>query len=274
MHAMQRPLQAHHKMSSRGLAAALLLGAASAASAAGPAIVTVTGTVGSGSVALGGPPAYDTSAWLNQRFTLVLQPDLTGVVRQTETDPGMPGLVFNHWTPANIRYSLRVGGTSLFAGTDKLFSELSTINDLLVPADTEAPEIPGIVTDGTHTYDILEMRFSGLGLGCVGAGGSCAEYEYGTVSFGFAWDTAVRQGLSDGNAPDLLTTVFTDGLAGARFVIGRATQSAGTDIGKDLAALPLLVDGVTVSAVPEPASLALWLAGLVCIGARRARRRR
>ncbi|MDT7837119.1 PEP-CTERM sorting domain-containing protein [Aquabacterium sp. OR-4] len=273
MQTMQRQPAARNSKSMPCLAAALLLGAATAASAAAPAVVTITGTVGSSGVALGSTPAYDTSAWLNQPFTLVLQPDISGVVKQSETDPAIPGLVFNYWAPANIRYSLTVGGSSLFAGTDTLFSELSTINDMLVPANIEPPEIAGIVADGTHTYDILQMRFSGIRLSCVGAGGSCADYEFGGVRFGYAWDTAVRQGLTDGNAPDLLSTAFSGGFASASFVIGLARASSGSDFVGNLLALPLVVEGVTVSAVPEPASVAMLLAGLASLGALRARRR-
>ena len=259
------------------LSATVLLGAAAAAQAAAPAVITITGTVG-GIETIGGDVnavAFDTSAWLNQPFTLVMQPDITAVGKVSESFTELPDAVFNAWAPANIRYSLTVGGVPLFVGTDNQFSELATSNDLLVPPDTEVSEVPiGIVAGGT--YDLLEMRFSGIDLGCVtpGANGACAVYQYGTVNFSHAWDTAVGQGLTDGEAPDLLNTSFANGLAGAWFVIGRATVSAGGDIGENLVYLPFQVEGVAVTAVPEPASVAMLLAGLASLGALRARRRR
>ena len=258
------------------LSAALLLGAATAAQAAGPAVVTITGTVG-GIESLGGTPGdvdFDVSAWLNQSFTLVLQPDLSGISAAHEEIPEFPGATFSYWAPANIRYSLTVGGVLRFAGTDSLFSELSTIDNLTVPPDVEVSEVPIGISAG-NTYDVLEMRFSGLDLGCVerGAGDACAVYEYGTVNFSYAWDTAMGEGLTTDGAPDLLRTSFADGLAGAMFVIGRATATVGDDVGNNLVFLPLQVSGVTVTPVPEPASVAMLLAGLASLGALRARRR-
>ncbi len=275
MLARQRLWKAPNRLAG-GLAAALLLGAVPAAQAAGPAVVTITGTVG-GVESLGGATGdvdFSVSDWLNQSFTLVLQPDLAGVSAVHETLPEFPGATFNYWAPANIRYSLTVGGVLRFAGTDSLFSELATINNLTVPPDVEMSEVPIGITAGS-TYDVLEMRFSGLDLGCVerGAGDTCAVYEYGTVNFSYAWDTAMGEGLTTDGAPDLLGTSFDDGLAGAMFVIGRATASAGDDIGNNLVFLPLQVSGVAVTAVPEPASVAMLLAGLASLGALRARRR-
>lgn len=276
MHAKQRQSMAHTRMATC-LAAAMLLGAATAAQAAATAVITITGTVGSSETVGGDVNAvvFDTRDWLGKPFTLVMQPDITGVRKVTETFTEVPGAAFNFWAPANIRYSLTVGGVPLFAGTDKLFSELATSNDLPVPEDTNVTEVPiGIVAGGT--YDLLEMRFSGIDLGCVSfsTNGVCAAYEYGTVYFSHAWDTADGQGLTDGNAPDLLATSFANGLAGALFAIGRATVTGDEVAGENLVFLPFQVEGVAVTAVPEPASVAMLLAGLASLGALRARRRR
>lgn len=258
-----------------------LTGAAAQASSS-PTLI-VSGTVGSSTQNLdgyAGTVAFDTSAWWGKPYTLELKPNASGVSQLTEPIDGIPGAVSNSWSPVSLSYRLTIDGNLVFAGTDLQFSDLSTANDVLIPAGmTDLPA--GIVADGTHTYDFLTMRFSGInhpGLGCFsgGSNGVCGDdddiLEYGTVRFEYAWDTAVREGLSGDAYPDLQKLVFADGVGIVSFTVGHFTPAI-PDVGADRVMLPFGVTAVGVTPVPEPATWGMLLAGLGLVGGAAASRR-
>lgn len=76
--------------------------------------------------------------------------------------------------------------------------------------------------------------------------------------------------LATAGAPGLATQAFEYSFAGA----GTATLALGViDTGDFLGVSTLSVSGLTVTAVPEPATIALWLVGLGLVGAAARRRR-
>ncbi len=76
--------------------------------------------------------------------------------------------------------------------------------------------------------------------------------------------------LATAGAPGLAAQTFELSFAGA----GTATLALGViDTGDFLGVSTLSVSGLTVTAVPEPATIALWLAGLGLVGAATRRRR-
>jgi hypothetical protein len=222
--------------------------------------------------------AFDTSPWWGKPYTLELAPDVSSVPKVLEADDIVPGAFLNVWAPANLAYRLTIDGSLVAAGTDNQFSEALTANDLLIPAGiSDAPA--GVIADGTHTYDYLYLRLSGIGgLGCFsgGANGVCGDdddiREYGTLRFEYFWDTALRQGLTDDDYPDLRKLVFADGIGSASFTVGHFTPAV-PGVGTDRVMLPFGVSSVGVTPVPEPATWGLLLAGLGLVGGAAARRR-
>ncbi len=261
------------------LLSTLLLGAGAAAQAATPPTLIVTGTIGTSTQNLdgyAGSVAFDTRGWLGKPYTLEMRPSAAGVSKVAEPVDGIAGAVVNIWAPANLSYRLSINGGLVFAGTDNQFSEVSTADDLLIPAGmTDLPA--GVVADGTHTYDYLYMRFSGIDLGCFSSGsnGVCGDAddirEYGTLRFEYVWDTALRHGLTGDGYPDLRGLVFADGVGSASFTVGHFAPAVGE--GMDRVMLWLGVDAVGVTPVPEPATWGLLLVGLGLVGCAAARRR-
>lgn len=237
--------------------------------------ITVTGTVATSiDMAPGyvGTLAYDTSSWFGKSFTLELVADATGVVRVANELTDIPGGYDNTWEPISVSYNLAILGGPTFSGTDNQFSWLDTINDVTVPSGvTDLPD--GIIADGTHTYDAYGIGASNIQLACYSGGsnsmcdGESADvYEGGSISFDYNWDTAVYNAIHDNNLPDLLNAApdFAQGFGSVGFEIWHWSQDAG---GSDVARLQLDISSVTVTAVPEPETYAMMLAGLGLVGA-------
>ncbi len=247
------------------LLACLILASAGAQAAQLPKI-TVTGVVDSGITLLDGytgPIAYDPSAWFDKAFTLELTPGTANVVGQSIEIDGIPGEFENVWSPANVTYRLTIDGVDVFSGVDNQFSRVETLNDVTVPPGlTDVP--PGIFNN--HTYDGYYVSASGIDLGCFAncGGGTTAIFEYGVLDFDHFWDLADGYDAIDGaNFPSLINIDFTQGFGFAGFVVGHSSQANG---GEYRALVSFGIDSVTVSAVPEPETYAMVLAGLGLVG--------
>lgn len=253
--------------------AGMLIASASAQAAALPKI-TITGNVGPGIQYLEGYTgqiAYDFGAWFGKAYTLELTPDAAGVVKRTEASD-IPGVSENIWAPANVAYRLTVDGVVVFSGVDNQFSDVTTVNNATVPAGF--PDLPpGVIGDGTHTYDDYIVSASGINLGCFddGAnnfcdGGSSDIFEYGVIEFDHIWDTAKYDAIRDSNYPDLLNAApdFSQGFGLVNVIAGHYSPLVGT--GENRASVALSVDSVTVTAVPEAETYAMMLAGLGLVG--------
>jgi hypothetical protein len=244
--------------------------------------ITITGTVGTSVDYENGYTdsiAYDTSAWFGKAFTLELTPDAAGVVRVSQAIPDVPGGYTNIWEPISAGYSLTIQGGPAFSGTDNQYSWLETANDITVPTGvTGLP--PGMIADGTHTYDMYAIGAGSIQLACFSGGsngmcdGESADiYEGASIVFDHFWDTAQYDAISDANPPDLLNAApnFAEGFGSVGFEIWHWSQDAG---GSGVARLQLDVSSITVTPVPEPEAYAMLLAGLGLVGFAARRRTR
>jgi hypothetical protein len=172
-----------------------------------------------------------------------------------------------------VDYRLTIDGVLAFSGVSNVGPRIETFNDVTVPVGldlTDAP--PGIIAG--HTYDAYTIGTSSSYLGCFSGGtnGQCDGeptdvYESAGIVFDYFWDTALHNGLLDTNLPDPQSIDFTQGFSGADFNIGHWSEAAGDEYdGSDIARIYLSATSVTVTAVPEPESYAMLLAGLGLVG--------
>jgi hypothetical protein len=229
--------------------------------------ITATGVVKSDITYLDGYTgliAYDSSAWFGKAFTLEMTTGVTNFVGQTSEFDELPGTFEHRWFPANITYNLTIDGAQIFSGMDPSFSQVFTINNITVPSDLGYMP-PGVVVG--ETYDDFLVSASGIGLGCFAncVAVETAIYEYGVIQFEHFWDVAVDGdgAITDANYPDLQNLNFKKGFSHAAFVVGHF--SVGSE-GMDRALISFNVADVTVTAVPEPETYAMLLAGLGLVG--------
>ena len=105
--------------------------------------------------------------------------------------------------------------------------------------------------------------FNGTGYLLAGYGNLVIEATDGSSFLLNGWDLAL--GWYQSVTPNTVTATFD--LAGGGQAITRITLSSGDATGNTFASGYISLDNVNVSAVPEPASLALMLGGLALVGA-------
>lgn len=264
------------------LLAGLALASAGAQAAAFPKI-TVTGVVGDSLYNVNGymgSIAHDPSAILGKNFTLEMVIDAAGAVKSEELLPEFPGEIENRWAPVTISYTLVIDGDLFYSGSGSQGADILTINNLTVPVGTDLSEAPAGIQVG-YTYDVYTVRPSGgIYLGCIdgGTSGGCADsdannvYENAGLVFDYFWDTTIHNGLTDTNLPNPVNLDFTKGFGGIDFNIGHYSPDPNDAFdGNDIARIRLTATSVT--AVPEPATYAMLLAGLGLVGAAARRRK-
>jgi len=232
--------------------------------------VTVTGVIGS--VINGGPIAYDTSSWLNKAYTLEMTFDASNTVRQHTEIEDIPGEFINSWAPIQLDYRLAIAGVPVLSRVDNQYSRIESLNDVTVPAGLlDVP--PGVVAG--RTYDDILIDGSNLYLGCFDGGVNNVCGDVGDISeglgFGFElyWDVAEFDAITDDNLPDLgdLATKFAQGYGYMEINFWHSTLGTnGQYTGDSVAWLPASVTNVAVTAVPEPETYAMMLAGLSLVG--------
>ncbi|MDP3217953.1 MAG: FxDxF family PEP-CTERM protein [Deltaproteobacteria bacterium] len=251
------------------LLAGLIL-ASAGAQAAATHTVTVTGVIGSSLE--GGPLAYDTSSWLNKAYTLEMTVDASNTVRQHAEMDDIPGEYENDWRPVQLSYRLAIAGVPGFSGADNQFSSLETLNDVTVPAGLSG--LPAGIVVG-QTYDLYSIGGSDIGLGCFsgGANNVCGDvgdtWEGAGFLFDYFWDVAQHNAIGDDNLPSLADPAmdFTQGFGNVDIDFWHATLGTnGQYTGVSVAWLQAGVTSVTVTAVPEPETYAMLLAGLGLVG--------
>ena len=250
------------------LLAGLIL-ASAGAQAAATHTVTVTGVIGSS--LQGGPLAYDTSSWLNKAYTLEMTVDASSAVRQYSEMDDIPGEYYNDWYPVQLSYTLAIAGVPAFSVVDNQFSTLETTNDLTVPAGLSSLP-PGIVVG--NTYDSFAISGSQIQLGCFNGGannvcdGVGDTWEGAGFYFENIWD-AQQNAIADDNLPSLGNPAmdFSKGFGYVEIEFWHATLgSNGQHVGVDAGTILASVNNVTVTAVPEPETYAMMLAGLSLVG--------
>lgn len=174
-----------------------------------------------------------------------------------------------------ISYTLVIDSGLFSSGSGSQGTDILTINDGTVPLGTDLVGLgaPAGIQVG-QTYDWYTVRPGGMNLGCFdgGTSGGCADsdtnnvYEVGLV-FDYFWDTAIHNGLADANLPNPANLDFTKGFGGIDFNIGHYSPDPNDAFdGNDIARIRLTVTSVTVTAVPEPETYAMLLAGLGLVG--------
>lgn len=255
------------------LLAGLVLAGSGAHAAVLPTI-TVTGVVGGSMTNVNGYTgsiAYDPSALLGKNFTLELVADAAGAIKTSEET--FPGEFLNTWSPVTVDYRLTIDGALVFSGVSSAGSRIEASNDMTVPVGTDLTGAHSGITAG-HTYDAYTVGTSGFQLACFGGGtnGVCDGeptdvYEFGSIIFDYFWDTAIYDALTNTNLPDPQSLDFSPGFGGADFNIGHWSDAVGdAHDGNDIARIYLTATGVTVTAVPEPETYAMLLAGLGLVG--------
>ena len=260
------------------LLASLALVSASAQAAVSPKI-TVNGVVGNSVYNVNGYTGtitYDPSAILGKNFTLEMVLDATGAVKTSEELlPEFPGVFENRWAPVTVSYTLVIDSGLFSSGSGSQGTDINTINDITVPVGTDLSAAPPGIQVG-HTYDMYTVRPGGMNLGCFNGGtsGGCADsdannvYENFGLVFDYFWDTAIHNGLADANLPNPASLDFTKGFGDIGFNIGHYSPDPNDAFdGSDIARIRLSVASVTVTAVPEPETYAMLLAGLGLVGA-------
>ena len=258
------------------LLAGLVL-ASAGAQAAATHTVTVTGVIGSS--LQGGPLAYDTSSWLNKAYTLEMTVDASNTVRQHVEMDDIPGEFSNRWEPIQLSYHLEIDGVPAFSIVDNQYSDLETLNDITVPAGL--PDLPPGVVVG-HTYDSFSISGSQIQLGCFNGGannvcdGVGDTWEGAGFYFEHIWDIAQHNAIADDNLPSLGDPAmdFTQGFGYSEITFWQATLLANAVVGGapaqfagvDAGLVTSSVTSVTVTAVPEPETYAMMLAGLSLVG--------
>lgn len=253
-----------------GLAMAGLLLASAGAQAAATHTLTITGVIGSSLE--GGPLAYDTSSWLNKAYTLEMTVDASNTVRQHMELDDIPGEYENVWDPVQLSYRLAIAGVPVISVVDNQFSSIQTLNDVTVPAGLS--DVPAEVLVG-HTYDVLSIGGSQIQLGCFsgGANNVCDAvgdtWEGAGFFIDYFWDVALHDAIADDNLPNLGNSAmdFTKGFGYVGIEFWHATLgSNGQYVGVDAGTILASVNNVTVTAVPEPETYAMLLAGLGLVG--------
>ena len=256
------------------LLAGLILASTGAHAAVLPKI-TVVGVVGNSLYNVNGYTgsiAYDPSAWFGKPFTLEMAYDATGVVKTTETVNIGGGFTLNTWKPVPVTSSLIIGGVLVFSTTDN--RRVEVVNDATLPADLTGLDAPPQMIGG-HTYDFFSVEASGVSLACFsgGSNNTCADneasnvYENAGIVFDYFWDTNIHNALLDANLPNLQNLNFTQGFGGADFNFNHYSPDPNDAFdGNDIARIRLTATSVTVTAVPEPETYAMMLAGLGLVG--------
>jgi hypothetical protein len=205
------------------------------------------------------------------------------------------------------RFLRALGGatlaTLLAAGAAPALAQSTTLTDWTVLGDavfgagsvtlstaaTESGEQP-LSGQSALFYDALEGALgvslgadawegSALATSFVAAAGTTVSWHWSLASEGYDADFADRAFvLVDGQTLITLGDVASGPAAGSYSITFDAAGSHALAFGvvdvNDVAVVSTLtVDGLSVSAVPEPATTALWLAGLAAVGAVGARRR-
>lgn len=239
---------------------------------AAPSKITVTGVIGNSVTAEDVALQYDPSSWFGKAYTLEMAIDAEGVVGTIETDPSIPGLVYNHWVPNRVDYRLTVDGALVSSGADTQWADLETSNNITIPSGlTDLP--PGVQVG--HTYDdYLISTDLGVSFGCLD--GACDStddtHELLRTTFLHFWDVSLGDAISDNSLPNLLsgTPDFTQGFGVVSFDFEQWNQGTGSiNAGQIVSS----VTSVTVTPVPESDTYAMMLAGLGLVGFAVARRR-
>lgn len=242
----------------------LNLGFSGAAMAAASKI-TITGVIGNSVTAQDVALQYDPSSWFGKAYTLEMAIDAEGVVGTIETDPSIPGLVYNHWVPNRVDYRLTVDGALVSSGADTQWADLETSNNITVPSGlTDLP--PGV--QGGHTYDdYLVSTDLGVSFGCLDGVCDSADdtHELLRTTFLYFWDVSQGDAISDNSLPNLLsgTPDFTQGFGVVSFDFEQWNQVTGS---MDAGQIVSSVTSVTVTPVPESDTYAMMLAGLGLVG--------
>lgn len=190
---------------------------------------------------------------------------------------GVPGNE-DHWWQFDqaglYQVQLEVGGVTVLSGADFNKNELSTMNNLLVPASL--PDLPpGVV--GDQTYDGLFME-TGVFLGCQG--GACDWNDPNRVEEGLwigvdhAW--LDLNSIPNNDLPDLLNAAPTFATADYRQIYIEAGRWVpNSNDGDVVFSLNGSIDSVNIVpgpaypvalSVPEPETYAMLLAGLGLLG--------
>lgn len=231
--------------------------------------VIVTGTLGGIVEGNQAQLATDVNGWLGKNFTINWVIDTKNSTYSHEEEDDIPGEFFNSWVGSHIQYDVRIGDVAAFSGIETVFNWIETSNDLTVPAGIA--DLPPNIQVG-KTYDIFSVDSSGIGLACISGGsdgfcgGAPEDVSEGlTVGFGYFWDTAQHDAISDDSLPFLIgdTLDFSKGFGNAYFDVWQHSQLQG---GQDIASIMGTVNSITITTVPLPQTWALLLSGIGLLG--------
>jgi len=229
----------------------LVLASAGAQAAVLPKI-TVTGAIGNTVTTEGAALQYDPSAWFGKNYTLEMTVDSAGLVGTTvPPDAAYPGLVLNKWSPIKMDYRLMIDGV-LVSASAVTYASLETFNDFTILSGLAG--VPSEFVVG-QTYDGFIVSADGEPLGCQT--GAC---EYFRTDFTYYWDSQVNA-IANTELPNILSGApfFSGGFGNMAIRFETTSFEAAGYIDSS-------VTSITVTAVPEPETYAMMLAGLGLVG--------